>query len=196
MDALYRPTPVRILFRVVQCFRLRSSQLTSSPGSDTWQCTRVGPDVSQSYFHVAASQASFHRSSWMTLASPEVPCCKVYDTWVCMEALHSVACRAGCAIRVSLPSMPRRGWLLSALGQQGLSLLRQWARAQETAWDNQIWSAVRCWLRRQPSSRVGFCSRQGHSIQLQGIPGLARRSIVFRQRLPRLCQQDDGWVRL
>ena len=35
MDALYRPTPVRSRFRVVHCFRLRSSPLTPSPGSDT-----------------------------------------------------------------------------------------------------------------------------------------------------------------
>ena len=33
-DALNRPTPVRSRFRVVQCFRLRSSPLTPSPGSD------------------------------------------------------------------------------------------------------------------------------------------------------------------
>ena len=37
MDALYRPTPVRSLFRVVHCFRLRSSPLTPSPGSDTYK---------------------------------------------------------------------------------------------------------------------------------------------------------------
>ena len=43
MDALYRPTTVRSLFRIVQCFRLRSSPLTPSPGSDTWRYTRVGP---------------------------------------------------------------------------------------------------------------------------------------------------------
>ena len=42
-----------------------------------------------------------------------------------MEALHSLSCRAGCASRVSLLSVPRRGWLISVLGQQGLSLLRQ-----------------------------------------------------------------------
>ena len=30
MEALYRPTPVRSLFRVVQCFRLSSSPLTPS----------------------------------------------------------------------------------------------------------------------------------------------------------------------
>ena len=35
MDALYRPTPVRSRFRFVHCFRLRSSPLTPSPGSDT-----------------------------------------------------------------------------------------------------------------------------------------------------------------
>ena len=52
IDALNRPTPVRSLFRVVQCFRLRSSPWTPSPGSDTWLCTRVGPDASQSFFHV------------------------------------------------------------------------------------------------------------------------------------------------
>ena len=68
MEALYRPTPVRSLFRVVQCFRLSSSPLTPSPGSDTWRCTRVGPDASHSCFHVAASQASFDRSSGMTLS--------------------------------------------------------------------------------------------------------------------------------
>ena len=34
MDVLNRPTPARSLFRVVQCFRLRSSPLTPSPGSD------------------------------------------------------------------------------------------------------------------------------------------------------------------
>ena len=68
MDALYRPTPVRSLFRVVQCFRLRSSPSTPSPGSDTWQCTRVDPDVSHSYFHVATIHASFDRSSAMTLS--------------------------------------------------------------------------------------------------------------------------------
>ena len=33
---------------------------------------------------------------------------------------------------------------------------------------------------------MGFCSRQGHSIQVQGIPGLVWRSAVFWQRLPRL----------
>ena len=38
MDALYRPTPVRSLFRVVQCFRLRSSPLTPSPGMMTMSC--------------------------------------------------------------------------------------------------------------------------------------------------------------
>ena len=37
VEALYRPTSVRSLFRVVQCFRLSSSPLTPSPGSDTWQ---------------------------------------------------------------------------------------------------------------------------------------------------------------
>ena len=38
MEALYRPIPVRSLFRVVQCFRLSSSPLTPSSGSDTcWQ---------------------------------------------------------------------------------------------------------------------------------------------------------------
>ena len=42
-----------------------------------------------------------------------------------MEALLSLSCRAGCASRVSLFSMPKRGWLLSALGRQELSLLRQ-----------------------------------------------------------------------
>ena len=35
MDALYRPIPVSSRFRVVHCFRLRSSPLTPSPGSDT-----------------------------------------------------------------------------------------------------------------------------------------------------------------
>ena len=54
MEALYRPTPVGRLFRVVQCFRLRSSPSTPSPGSDMWRCTRVGPDASHSCFHVAA----------------------------------------------------------------------------------------------------------------------------------------------
>ena len=57
------------------------------------------------------------------LASPEPPCCKLYATWVCMEALISMSCRAGCASRVSLLSVPRRGWLLCALVRQGLSLL-------------------------------------------------------------------------
>ena len=58
MDALYRPTPIRSMFRVVQYFRLRSSPLTPSP-------TRVGPDASHSCFHVAAIHASFDRSSYM-----------------------------------------------------------------------------------------------------------------------------------
>ena len=118
------------------------------------------------------------------LASHEPPCCRVYGTRVCTGALRSLSCFAGCASHVSLLSMPRRGRLLSALGQQGLSLLRQGAETQESAWDNQIWTADSCCLRHQPSSRVGFCSRQGHSIQLQGIPGLVWRSAVFWQRLP------------
>ena len=69
MDGLYRPTPVRSLFRVVQCFRRRSSPLTPSPGSDMWRCTRVGPDASHSCIHVAAIHASFDRSSGMTLSN-------------------------------------------------------------------------------------------------------------------------------
>ena len=68
MEALYRPTPVRSLFRVVQCFRPSYSPLTPSSGSDTWRCTRVGPDASHSCFHVAAIHASFDRSSAMTLS--------------------------------------------------------------------------------------------------------------------------------
>ena len=75
------------------------------------------------------------------LASPEPPCCRVFGTWVCMGALRSLSCRAGCASRLSLPSVPRQGWLLSALGWWGLSLLRQGAGTQASAWDNQIWSA-------------------------------------------------------
>ena len=37
-----------------------------------------------------------------------------------MEGLRSLLCRAGCASRVSLLSVPRRGWLLSALGRQAI----------------------------------------------------------------------------
>ena len=62
MEALYRPTPVRSLFRVVQCFRLSSSPLTPSSGPDTWRCTRVGPDASHSCFHVAAIHAAIMRN--------------------------------------------------------------------------------------------------------------------------------------
>ena len=58
----------RSLFRVIQCFRLRSSPLTPFPGSDTWRYTRVSPDDSHSCFHVAAIHAPFDRSSWMTLS--------------------------------------------------------------------------------------------------------------------------------
>ena len=68
MDDLYRPTPVRSRFRVVHCFQLRSSPLTPSPGSDTWRCTRVGPDAPHSCFHVASIHASFDRSSGMTVS--------------------------------------------------------------------------------------------------------------------------------
>ena len=75
MDALYRPTPVRSLFRVGQCFRLIYSPLTPSPGSDTWRCTRVGPDASHACFHVAAILASFDRSSGMTRS---ISCCVVF----------------------------------------------------------------------------------------------------------------------
>ena len=67
MDDLYRPTPVLSLFRVVPCFRISSCPLTPSPGSDTWRCTRVGPEASHSCFQVAAIHASFDRSSGMTL---------------------------------------------------------------------------------------------------------------------------------
>ena len=63
MDALYRPTPVRRVFRVVQFFRLRSSPLMPSPGSDTWRCTRVVPDSSYSCFHAARIHATFDRPS-------------------------------------------------------------------------------------------------------------------------------------
>ena len=58
MDAFYRPTPVRSLFRVIQCVQLRSSPLRPSPGSD----------ASHSCFHAAAIYASFDRSSGMTLS--------------------------------------------------------------------------------------------------------------------------------
>ena len=68
IDALNRPTPFRSLFRVVQRFRLRSSPLTPSPGSDMWRCTRVGPDASHSCFDVAAIHVSFDRSSGMPLS--------------------------------------------------------------------------------------------------------------------------------
>ena len=62
MDALYRPTPVRSLFRVVQCFRRRSSPLTPSPGSDMWRCTRVGPDASLPT-HTSTLPQSMHPST-------------------------------------------------------------------------------------------------------------------------------------
>ena len=68
MDALYRQILVRSLFRVVQCFLLRSSPLTPSPGSDTRRCTRVGPDAFHSCFHAAAIHASLDQSPWMTIS--------------------------------------------------------------------------------------------------------------------------------
>ena len=61
-----------------------------------------------------------------------------------MGALRSLSCRAGCASRVSPLSLPRGGWLLSAFGRQGLSLLRQGAETQESAGVNQIWYAESC----------------------------------------------------
>ena len=104
MYALYRTTPVRSLFRVVQCFRFRSSPLTPSPGSDTWRCTqmvlgwvRMLPTPASTlpqYIHPSTGPHGWH------LASPEPPCCRVYGTLVCMEALHCLSCRAGCASRV------------------------------------------------------------------------------------------------
>ena len=106
MDALYRPTPVLNLFRVVQCFRLKCSALTHSPGSDTWRCTQVGTDASHSCFHIATCIILPVLGGWH-LASPESPCSKVYGTWVRMEALHYLWCRAGCASRVSLLSVPK-----------------------------------------------------------------------------------------
>ena len=42
MDALYQPTSVCSLFRVVQCFRLRSSPLTPTPG-DVFGWVRMCP---------------------------------------------------------------------------------------------------------------------------------------------------------
>ena len=121
VDALYRPTAVRSLFRVVQCFRLRYSPLTPSPWSDTWRCTRwvrmlptPASTLPQS-MHPSTGPRGWH------LALAEPPCCKVYGTWVCLEVLHSLWCRAVCACRVSLLSVPRRGWLFSALGRQGLT---------------------------------------------------------------------------
>ena len=82
MDALYRKIPVRSLFRVVRYFRLGSSPLTPSPGSDTWRCSLVCPDASLACLHAAAIHASFGWSSVMTLilASPEPPCCTVDRT--------------------------------------------------------------------------------------------------------------------
>ena len=125
-------------------------------------CRQCGTERHFFFFRVLPK--SMHPSTgpqgWH-IASPEHPCCRVYGTWVCTEALHSLWCRAGCASRVSLLSVPRRGWLLSALCQQGLSLLRQGAETQVSAWDNQIWSVESCWLRRQPSSRVGFWLQTG-----------------------------------
>ena len=121
-------TPVRSLFRVVQCFRLSSTPLTYSAGSGTWRCTRVGPDPSHSCFHVAAIYSFFDRSSGMTLSLLVVGFTGLESAW-----RHFIVCRAGCASRVSLISLPRRGWLLSALGQPGLSLLRQGAETHVSA---------------------------------------------------------------
>ena len=83
MDVLYRPTPVRSLFRVVQCCRLRSSPLTPSPGFNTWRCTRVGPDASHSSFHAAAIHASLERSPGMThlLSFPVVTLAGLESAW-------------------------------------------------------------------------------------------------------------------
>ena len=109
-----------------------------------------------------------------------------------MKALHSLSCRAGCASRFSLLSVPRRGWLLSVLGRQGLSLLRQGAVTHVSAGDNQIYPqrAVDCDVNLL-HVRASAPDR-GTVSQLRGIPGLAWRSVVFWQRLPRLYQQDEG----
>ena len=89
------------------------------------------------------------------LASTEPPCCKVYWTWVCKEVRHPRWCRACCSSRVSLLPVPRRGWLLFALGRQVLSLLRQGAETQVSGWDNPIWFVESFWLRHQQYSAAG-----------------------------------------
>ena len=93
IDALYRPTPVRSLFRVVQCFRLSSYPLTPSLGSGTWRPTRVGPDASHSCFHVAAIHSSFDRSSGMTLSISILSLLVVGFTGLESAWGHFVLCR-------------------------------------------------------------------------------------------------------
>ena len=159
MEALYRPTQFAVCLGSSSVFDsvLLPWRLLLGPirgGVPGW--VRMLPTP------VSTLPQSTHPSTgpqgWH-LASPEPPCCRVYATWVCMGAFQYLSCRTGCASRISLFSVPRREWLLSALGRQGLSLLRQGAGTQVSACDNQIWSAESCWLRRQRSSRVGFCSR-------------------------------------
>ena len=93
VDDLYRPTPVRSLFRVVPCFRLRSSPLTPSPGSDKWRCTRVGPDAPHSCFHVAVIHASFDRSSRMTHSKHLLSLLVVGFTGLESAWRHFILCR-------------------------------------------------------------------------------------------------------
>ena len=110
-----------------------------------------------------------------------------------MEALHSLWCRVGCASRVSLLSMPRRGWLLSALGQQGLSLLRQGAETRESAKDNQIWSAESCLFETSTFFTCGLLLQTGAQysaagntracVEIRSVLAEAPRVVPARRRM-------------
>ena len=80
-DALYRPTPVCSLFRVVQCFQLRSSQLAHSSVSDS---LAVNSGVCRMLpTHASTLPQSLNPSTGPQgchLLSPEPTCCRFYGT--------------------------------------------------------------------------------------------------------------------
>ena len=111
--------PLSSLFRVVHWFQLISSPLTPSPGSDTWRCTRVGPDASHPASMLTQSMHPSTGPQGCHSASPEPPVVRftgLESVWV-----QFILCGVVQDVPVlfSLLYMPRRGWLLSALGRQG-----------------------------------------------------------------------------
>ena len=157
-------------------------------------CVRMLPTPASTlpqYMHPSTGSQGWH------LASPEPPWCRVYGTWVCTEALHSLSCGAGCSkscftvfrakARVAAFRLRPTGAIPAETGSwnTGVGLRQPYMVIRELLIATSTFFT--CGLLLQTGAHYSAAGNTRACVEIRSVLAEAPQ-VVYHQ--------DDGWVRL